>query len=835
MKRILVTGGCGFIGSHFVRRMLTRHAGLEVVNLDALTYAGNPAQPGRRRRRSALPLRARLDRRPRRGRATARRGLRRDRQLRRRDPRRPLDPRRAATSSTTNVLGTHVAARRTSASTAAACCTSRPTRSTATSSPASASTRDRRAASLVARTRPRKAGGDLQVLAYVRTYGVRRADHARLEHLRAVPVSREDDPAVHHNLLDGQPRAGVRRRPPGARLHLRRGPLRRHRASCSNGRRGRGLQRRRRPRDREPRDDAPAARADRAATSPRPPRRRPARATTAATRSTAPSCARSAGPRRWTFAEGLRRTVEWYREQARLVGADQARRGVRELQRPPVRIADLTMPTLIQHRAASRRRSAPKLIEEYVGHVNNDEARQHRAHALAAGLGRARTATGVRRVHARPRGLPAGGARGRNARGACGARRSSRAPESGCATRRPRRGAPSTWRSACRRSRRRACGAIPSSVGNPYLPLTTLRYPERAMQGSGHAPPRFAVAVLLAAVLGVFAGPARADETFTFAGHGYGHGVGMPQYGAEGYALAGGSYQQILSLYYPARRSAPRRRPPRSACCCRAGRRASRSRAQRDSSRTTSERRQRGRAERRRRDTVERHLLGLLARRCPARGRLGRSGAALARGREPRPARGQRRCSAARTGRTAARSGSPRRRAGSPRSTSFRWRTTCVGSSRARCPRAGAVRHCEAQAVAARSYALATGRLRPAGSSTSSPTTRWGPRRHPRGAPPRRTRRSRPPRDRSSRTGGRSRRRTSRHRAAAGRRTSRRVLDAAADAVPRRGRRALRRRFPVPATGRLRSPARQRDALGYGGTIWACRRTPTPRGGSARW
>ena len=25
MKRILVTGGCGFIGSHFVRRMLARH------------------------------------------------------------------------------------------------------------------------------------------------------------------------------------------------------------------------------------------------------------------------------------------------------------------------------------------------------------------------------------------------------------------------------------------------------------------------------------------------------------------------------------------------------------------------------------------------------------------------------------------------------------------------------------------------------------------------------------------------------------------------------------------------------------------------------------------
>ncbi len=70
------------------------------------------------------------------------------------------------------------------------------------------------------------------------------------------------------------------------------------------------------------------------------------------------------------------------------------------------------------------------------------------------------------------------------------------------------------------------------------------------MQGSGHAPPRFAVAILLAAALAVFAGPARADQTFTFVGHGYGHGVGMPQYGAQGYALAGGTYQQILALYY---------------------------------------------------------------------------------------------------------------------------------------------------------------------------------------------------------------------------------------------------------------------------------------------
>ncbi|UCE46291.1 MAG: SDR family NAD(P)-dependent oxidoreductase, partial [Phycisphaerales bacterium] len=41
MRRILVTGGAGFIGSNFVRMALSEHPDCFVVNLDKLTYAGN--------------------------------------------------------------------------------------------------------------------------------------------------------------------------------------------------------------------------------------------------------------------------------------------------------------------------------------------------------------------------------------------------------------------------------------------------------------------------------------------------------------------------------------------------------------------------------------------------------------------------------------------------------------------------------------------------------------------------------------------------------------------------------------------------------------------------
>jgi len=41
--RLLVTGGAGFIGSHFIDYELAHDQSVKIVNLDALTYAGNVA------------------------------------------------------------------------------------------------------------------------------------------------------------------------------------------------------------------------------------------------------------------------------------------------------------------------------------------------------------------------------------------------------------------------------------------------------------------------------------------------------------------------------------------------------------------------------------------------------------------------------------------------------------------------------------------------------------------------------------------------------------------------------------------------------------------------
>jgi len=59
---------------------------------------------------------------------------------------------------------------------------------------------------------------------------------------------------------------------------------------------------------------------------------------------------------------------------------------------------------------------------------------------------------------------------------------------------------------------------------------------------------------VLATVAATTCGAARADGLLLVSGHGWGHGVGMSQWGAYGYALHGWSYKRILGHYYPGTR-----------------------------------------------------------------------------------------------------------------------------------------------------------------------------------------------------------------------------------------------------------------------------------------
>ena len=49
MLPLMVTGGCGFIGSNFIRHLLETDPDLPVLNFDTLTYAAERTLPGRRR------------------------------------------------------------------------------------------------------------------------------------------------------------------------------------------------------------------------------------------------------------------------------------------------------------------------------------------------------------------------------------------------------------------------------------------------------------------------------------------------------------------------------------------------------------------------------------------------------------------------------------------------------------------------------------------------------------------------------------------------------------------------------------------------------------------
>src|SRR5205085_10981649 len=60
---------------------------------------------------------------------------------------------------------------------------------------------------------------------------------------------------------------------------------------------------------------------------------------------------------------------------------------------------------------------------------------------------------------------------------------------------------------------------------------------------------RFAACVAATAAL-LLPASAQASTVFTLTGHGWGHGIGMSQYGALGYAQHGWSYPQILAHYF---------------------------------------------------------------------------------------------------------------------------------------------------------------------------------------------------------------------------------------------------------------------------------------------
>jgi peptidoglycan hydrolase-like amidase len=79
------------------------------------------------------------------------------------------------------------------------------------------------------------------------------------------------------------------------------------------------------------------------------------------------------------------------------------------------------------------------------------------------------------------------------------------------------------------------------------LPLSALAVLLVAAPAAG-APTRAATALCASSC---YAAPAGSGALFLFSGHGLGHGVGMSQYGAYGYAENGWPYDQILAHYYP--------------------------------------------------------------------------------------------------------------------------------------------------------------------------------------------------------------------------------------------------------------------------------------------
>src|SRR6478672_6454349 len=66
-----------------------------------------------------------------------------------------------------------------------------------------------------------------------------------------------------------------------------------------------------------------------------------------------------------------------------------------------------------------------------------------------------------------------------------------------------------------------------------------------------------ALALAATAVARAAAAAPQPQATFVITGHGWGHGIGMSQWGARGYAEHAWSYRQILRHYYPSTQLGP--------------------------------------------------------------------------------------------------------------------------------------------------------------------------------------------------------------------------------------------------------------------------------------
>ena len=230
--RLVVTGGAGFIGSNFVRYMLAEHDDCRDREPRQAHLRRQPREPARRRGRPAATASCTGD--------ICDAGRRSARRCAASTPSSTSPPRPTSTAP--------------SASPQAFIQHRRPRHPHAARGGARASSiarfvqvSHRRGLRLASRTGsftedstldPRspysasKAGGDLLVLAYSPHLRHAGAHHARLQHLRPLPVPREAHPALRHQRARRQAAAALRRRPERARLALRGRPLRRHRPAC---------------------------------------------------------------------------------------------------------------------------------------------------------------------------------------------------------------------------------------------------------------------------------------------------------------------------------------------------------------------------------------------------------------------------------------------------------------------------------------------------------------------------------------------------------------------------------------------------------------------------